>query len=300
MKRGPKPIKKQVRLRAIPLLIDAQFSREEIACLLQITVANLGYFLSRNDMTNGHAGVDEQRANEMEAMYRGGKTLEETGVHFGVSRERVRQILSARGINRSMGGAQHADKKALSDGRRLARWQGSRSKKNASCNKHYGCDYETLIAANDGKNISVLRGKAHIYVMQRKNAIRRRIEWKLTFPEWCAIWAESGKWEQRGRGKDGYCMGRNSDAGPYALGNVHITTISANASDSYIYKPVGMRHVKWKRDGDGLTAREREVWTLSTQGYGPSKIGALLGIRSATVAQHILHARAALEMKTAA
>lgn len=62
------------------------------------------------------------------------------------------------------------------------------------------------------------------YKMQKSNARTRKIPFLLTFEQWLAIWIESGKLDQRGRGADKFCMCRNGDVGPYEVGNVFIGT----------------------------------------------------------------------------
>ena len=72
-----------------------------------------------------------------------------------------------------------------------------------------------------GKRRSTLRGR---YKMQEQNALARGIQFLLSFEQWLAIWTESGKLDQRGRGADRFCMCRNGDVGPYEVGNVFIGT----------------------------------------------------------------------------
>ena len=69
------------------------------------------------------------------------------------------------------------------------------------------------------------------YLKQRHQAKRRGIGFLLTFEEWWAIWQASGRWEQRGIRRGQYCMARFGDEGPYAVGNVWISTVEENSSD---------------------------------------------------------------------
>lgn len=70
-----------------------------------------------------------------------------------------------------------------------------------------------------------------LYTQHKSNAKRRGIPFLLTLDQWKSIWLESGKWEQRGRGADKYCMCRNGDAGAYEAGNVFIDLNRQNVSD---------------------------------------------------------------------
>lgn len=58
----------------------------------------------------------------------------------------------------------------------------------------------------------------------------------LTLDQWKQIWFASGKWDQRGRGADKYCMCRIGDAGAYEMGNVFIELGAKNVSDGNIGK----------------------------------------------------------------
>lgn len=283
----------QLKLRVLPLLMDNGFTREEIARLCGWKLNTINRYLSVNNLCNDPIRADEDRAFAMASMYRAGKTLNEIGEHFDLTRERVRQILTKRGITKQMGGQTVA-----TAGHRAARWTEKKRVKNASCQRSYGCDYETVVSLNQGKALSAQSSRTYAYSQQKASAGRRCVKWEMTFPEWCRVWDESGKFPQRGRGKAGYCMARKGDVGAYSADNVYITTIGQNASDSYKFKPHATRNIKNLRDENGLTPREREVWTLANQGYGASKIGGLLGIQAETVSQHILNARARLREAT--
>ena len=69
------------------------------------------------------------------------------------------------------------------------------------------------------------------YYSHKSSAKQRDLEFLLTFDEWCDIWEESGKWENRGCGKDQYCMARYFDNGGYTLGNVRIRTNKQNREE---------------------------------------------------------------------
>jgi hypothetical protein len=71
----------------------------------------------------------------------------------------------------------------------------------------------------------------HAYKDHKARAKRRSIAFLLTFEEWKTLWLESGKFDQRGKGQDNYCMARTGDVGPYALGNVRICTRRENNAE---------------------------------------------------------------------
>lgn len=64
--------------------------------------------------------------------------------------------------------------------------------------------------------------------MQRHNANRRGIPFRLTFEEWLRIWKRSGKLHLRGRQAGCYVMSRKGDQGAYEVGNVRIIRMEAN------------------------------------------------------------------------
>lgn len=164
------------------------------------------------------------RVLALASRYREGQTLRQIGDAYGISHEWVRQLLAAIGITRNDGGqAQQKLQRALK----------SRAKREAKCLRRWGLtlpDYAAFVKAygNTAKRGSPM----HRYMEQKRNACRRGIEWRFTFPQWWDVWERSGKWSRRGRG-EGYCMGRYGDVGPYAADNVYICTIGQNFSDSH-------------------------------------------------------------------
>lgn len=83
-----------------------------------------------------------------------------------------------------------------------------------------------MIEAGASRDATPLRAYQH----QRYAAIaRRKIEWRLTLPQWWAVWQESGHWPDRGAGR-GYMMCRFGDTGAYEVGNVFIGPGAENLS----------------------------------------------------------------------
>ena len=143
-----------------------------------------------------------QLAPELGAKYAAGSTLQEIGDYYGVTREWVRQILSEElGITGKDGGqAKRSKAKARAAGTR-------KDQRNI---RRYGMTAEQYRESNGHLDATGAR-PIYRYTKQRCHAVRRGIEWNLTFAEWWSIWFESGHWLERGRGVDGYVMARQSD-----------------------------------------------------------------------------------------
>jgi hypothetical protein len=74
------------------------------------------------------------------------------------------------------------------------------------------------------------------YTQQKSNAKQRGVEFAITFDEWKQVWIDSGKWGQRGRGAEKYCMCRIGDVGCYKVGNVFVGLGKHNVRDGNLGK----------------------------------------------------------------
>lgn len=156
-----------------------------------------------------------ERNKDIIEMYLMGKVLREIGEKYGLTRERVRQIISRAGVSSTDGGSalksriKSIDAAARKDREYLAK---------------YGCTFKEYIEIRDS-------GGTRAYGEQKRNAKTRGIDFSISLKEWWNIWADSGKWEMRGRGYGKYVMARNGDTGPYAIGNVRIITTTDNIKE---------------------------------------------------------------------
>jgi len=167
-----------------------------------------------------------ERAIQVCDLYQAGYTLQEIGEFYGLSRERIRQILKSSGlVGRDGGQAQVARRRRYTKAIVQLDYRNTRSM------AVYGCDWETLLLLNEGKGPSVKGCCARGYMEQQRNARLRGVEWDLTFPQWMTVWLESGKLSERGRAHGKYVMGRLNDYGPYAPWNVYITTFANNVAE---------------------------------------------------------------------
>lgn len=192
----------------------------------------------------GQTSIKRDRNLAIREMYKRGMTLAEIGGVVGVSRQRVQQIISCYyGMDASDGGR---IVKGLKQFRPKADAEREKTlKAEAKFFDKFGCSVEFVrclssLAYTDKKH-PIFKWR-----QQRTNARRRGIPFCLTFKQWWDIWAESGKWDQRGRGF-GYCMARYGDSGGYSVDNVYVCSCGENASDSYLIHSAAERTEKRRK-----------------------------------------------------
>lgn len=176
---------------------------------------------------HGSTVAVENRSERMVALYKEGYTLEQIGQQYGLTRERVRQIMTGEfGVNAKDGGqAEQARRKRAAQ----------RAKREAECLEKHGCtvDQHKELRRIGREHVeaggSRYTGPIGAFISQRSNARHRGIPFEIKLWEWWTIWQASGRWEERGRG-NGYMMCRFNDTGPYAVGNVYIGTGCENSS----------------------------------------------------------------------
>lgn len=161
-----------------------------------------------------------ERSERMAALYKEGKTLEQIGVEYDLTRERVRQI-----INKHHGlTGKHGGKAKLAKEKRKQVY----AARDVRSMKQWGCPWSQYVILRD------MGWPTRAYARQRINAANRSIGWDLTLWQWWTIWQESGHWAERGRGR-GYHMCRKLDQGPYSIDNVYIATGVQNMQDYWAH-----------------------------------------------------------------
>lgn len=169
-----------------------------------------------------------QRAAKWRELYLAGQTLQQIGDAEGVTREYVRQVLTACfGRIASQGGAsvialkKKVERQATADAKSI---------------RLRGCTVDQYQMLRSLTRQMKKGGCSHgvtplgAYNNQIRNARFRKIEWNFKLWTWWQVWQQSGKWEQRGRSGDAYVMARPFDSGPYEPGNVYITTLRDNST----------------------------------------------------------------------
>ena len=198
---------------------------------------------------------DDARTKAFGVLYSQGYTLQEIGTRYGITRERVRQILrrhtdiapSAGGKAKQSALKQQADD-AVSKAYYLAR---------------YGMTHDEWKAC-------VAAGGTKAFRSQKRTARYRGVGFDLTLKQWWDLWQESGKWDQRGRGKGRYCMARIRDTGSYAVGNVQIILTELNGAESRYNKPTRPHANPAERGVYLLYPNYSKPWTAK---YGRKSLG---------------------------
>lgn len=150
-------------------------------------------------------------------------TLQEIGNKYGVSRERIRQIIKSIEPDGAIGGNRL----------RVAIEKSHKPKKDSirekKCIELYGC---SLSERDRYGKPHEKHSLTNAYMNQKNSAKMRGIEFNLTLTEWIKIWADSGHLHERGKGKGKFCMTRICDIGPYSVENVQIKTHEENSKES--------------------------------------------------------------------
>ncbi|MBU2791838.1 hypothetical protein HAQ01_00070 [Acidithiobacillus thiooxidans] len=170
----------------------------------------------------------EPREITMERLYRQGETLAQVGDKFGLTRERVRQILKERGVSKDQGGEalQAARRKEQKERTRQQRRQARQEYLAEWCLQALGCTIDEAVRINGGKPITRQRscrpnGSAYDkYLGIRNQVLLKNRTAYLSLPDWHQAWVRSGHWED-GPGH-GWCLIKIDPQKPWELNNVHV------------------------------------------------------------------------------
>jgi hypothetical protein len=148
-----------------------------------------------------------------------GDTQQAIGADYKVTKQRIQQGLLARGITAADSPRITKQKQVLAETleARMARYMPG-----VRCTKR---EYLTIVQV-EPKSIRAWRRFL-------RNADARDVAVEFTFPQWWAVWQESGRWEQRGVGK-GYGMFRPDSTQPYKVGNADIRSGVEQASQIWV------------------------------------------------------------------
>ncbi len=149
--------------------------------------------------------------------------MEEIGICYGITRERVRQILKDACVFGGDGGAAVRAKANLAIRKEL--YAANREQR---CQRRFECSYAEYRAINGRSN--TMRRMALDYTQQKTNAQSRGIGWNLSLPDWVDAWKSSGKLGQRRLG--GYVMTRIDLNQPFSKDNIKIVKHSESSESS--------------------------------------------------------------------
>jgi len=230
----------KVTLEKVLPLIAEGLPQVVIAENLGVRSTTVNLFIKRHKLTKlfwtkrnlgRQAGARELA---MKSRYENGETLQAIAVDYGVTRERVRQLLTKHfGFTAKDGGSRKRSEK---------RAEARRTRLDARCLERFGHDHAAHMELRElGRGLPWNLSPIGVYVNQRRNARRRGIGWQFTLASWWRVWNESGKWPERGRGR-GYCMCRYYDQGPYSPDNCYIATGVENVHDYYDRRDIAKTH----------------------------------------------------------
>jgi len=219
------------------------------------------------------------RYAEIAGMWKAGIVMEDIAAQYGVTRQRIHQILKRQGLEREDGG------KAITRFRQaheiVTKQRREEMEREGRCRAKWGmsiAEYKEHI--KQWGNSSKFDSPLHRFIIQRKTArCNRKIAWELTFAEWWKFWQESGHWEERGRGK-GYGMSRYGDSGPYKLGNIYICTSGENFKDSYLVHSADSRTFKRGMGKKGYYRRGKKFFVV----VGSERLGSFKTAKEARAA----------------
>lgn len=165
--------------------------------------------------------VREKKAKTMARMARKGRTLQEIGDLYGISRERVRQLIGdlvpreKRGI--AITAKENRKRRNQEKCENTTRWR------TKSCREIFGCTLEEYKKINGG-----LAPRSRIilkYVRKRQNVLNNLDDkWDLSLVDYYELWEKSGKRRSIGKTKDKYCLTRKDLTKGFTKDNCIITT----------------------------------------------------------------------------
>lgn len=165
--------------------------------------------------------VREKKARAMARLSRQGMTLQAIGDIYGITGERVRQLIGdlvpreKRGI--AITAKENRKKREQEKLNNTTRWR------TESCKTIFGCTLEEYKKINGGlspRSDFVMR-----YVEKRKNVLSHAdAEWNLSLVDYYKLWKESGKRRSIGKEKHKYCLTRKDLTKGFTKDNCIITT----------------------------------------------------------------------------
>lgn len=205
---------------------------------------------------------------EMERRYKEGQTLSMIGAAFGVSRERVRQILRRRAVRPDAGGSKlfRTSKSARTEALAL-------QKQENRALADYGCtwqEYREVAGINNFVGHNQTKNKLlRAYWQHKHNARRTGIPWGLSLPAYAKIVEPHLGPGWRGR----LVLSRKDKSKGFSPENTEVITLSESS-----------RRVQSARR-PGYEEKRAAVYHLWKAGKTPTEIAKITGISRYTAAQ---------------
>ena len=153
-------------------------------------------------------------------------TMQEIGDLYGVSRERVRQVLRRYGVESEAGGAALRQRRQASVTASAveANRKAADAIRESVCQERHGCTLQQYA--------QIPNEAREAFAQQRCNALGRGVPWDDSFKlwQWYSVWQASGRFALRGRRSNKYVMRRIDPAHGYAQDNVQIVTLKRSSS----------------------------------------------------------------------
>lgn len=170
---------------------------------------------------------NKARELEMCQLFKSGKTLQQIGDSYGLSRERVRRLIKRNGMC-WLDGGKHLEAEA----RRLEREKILAERREARSIKTYGCSHAEVEQINQGMALTDIGSPAYMYFRDSMNAKKRGLRFDITLPQWMDLFDIGGGLSNRCREQDGLVLGRIDKSGHYTIDNVRVVTLAENSRDT--------------------------------------------------------------------
>jgi hypothetical protein len=148
-------------------------------------------------------------------------TLEDLGQQEGITRERVRQILKNVGISRN-NSYRHTSAT-------VQREAAKRLQLERHCQHSYGCSWEELKRITGRGKFTNIRSHPLLqkWWHHRMTAQRKRVEWKISLPEYAELVAPI--LDRFGLGKHQLVVRRKDTSGPFCKENIEVATLAESS-----------------------------------------------------------------------
>lgn len=208
------------------LIAEEGWSYREIAAVFDLSYGHVGVIARQWGVASGRGHEEPSERNlQIAERYRNDETatMQSLADEWGITRERVRQIVRKYGVTPEERGRPQRQKARIERLERLAAERREQKRKKIEQRHDMSLEEYEAIALSE-RNMRFYRRPRIAYLSFRHNRLVRGAEFELPFGAWWRIWQASGHWAQRGRGKYRYVMTRIDHRLPYREDNVMVTT----------------------------------------------------------------------------